>query len=89
MVFAAIAGLLLAIVPAHADEHVEMRAALHEMLIARNHLQVAGHDYGGHRRAALDHVNQALAEIREALKAGKPDAPRNGPATPKSPPDDD
>jgi hypothetical protein len=54
-----------------ADENAPLRAAQEELKIARGHLQDAGREYGGHRRSALEHVNQALVEIRLALRGVK------------------
>ena len=65
---AAAALLVLVALPAHAGGDHEMLAAEQEMKIARGHLQAAGTDYGGHRRAAMDHLDDALREIREAIK---------------------
>jgi len=44
--------------------------------LARKYLQAAGRDYEGHRRLALDHLNLALKEIRDALEGAK--APAGG-----------
>ena len=84
VVLALAVGCLLIASRAPADEHAEMRAAMQEMLIARSHLQAASHDYAGHRRTAIDHLNQAIGEVREGLKALKSTSP-----APKPPPPDD
>ena len=65
---AAAALLVLVALPAYAGADHELLAAEQEMKIARGHLQAAGTDYGGHRRAAMDHLDDALREIREAIK---------------------
>lgn len=62
---------LLAAAPARGDEHLEIRAAQQDLKLARKYLQAAGRDYEGHRRLALDEVNLALREIREALDETK------------------
>ncbi len=59
--------LLVATVAWAGSDH-EMLAAEQELKIARDHLQAAGTDYGGHRRAAMEHLDEALREIREGVK---------------------
>jgi len=68
VVRSAAALLVLVALPVHAAGDHEMLAAEQEMKIARGHLQAAGTDYGGHRRAAMDHLDDTLREIREAIK---------------------
>jgi len=60
--------LLLVALPAYAGADHEILAAEQELKIARGHLQAAGTDYGGHRHAAMDHLDDALREIREAIQ---------------------
>src|SRR5690349_7458716 len=60
--------LLVAALPARAAGEHEILAAEQELKIARGHLQSAGSDFGGHRRAAMEHVDDALREVREAIK---------------------
>jgi hypothetical protein len=60
--------LLLLVSPAHAIGDHELLAAQQELKIARDHLQAAGPDYAGHRRAAIEAVDQALREIRQGLE---------------------
>jgi hypothetical protein len=93
---AAAALLVLVALPAYAAGDHEMLAAEQEMKIARGHLQAAGTDYGGHRRAAMDHLDDALREIREAIQfsrgGGKPSGEHGAkhPAPhPGTEPDDD
>jgi hypothetical protein len=50
-----------------AQEHPDMTAAQHDLESAKSHLQAAGHDYGGHRKAALEAVDRALRDVREGL----------------------
>jgi len=68
---AAAALLVLVALPAYADGEHEILAAEQELKIARGHLQAAGTDYGGHRRAAMGHVDEALREVREAIKVSR------------------
>jgi hypothetical protein len=46
-----------------------LRAADRTLRIARRHLRAAPHDYQGHRRAAVEAVTAARAEIRRAWEA--------------------
>jgi hypothetical protein len=61
------AALAKPAVPA-AEEHPEMQAALRSLQDARKHLEKAGHDFGGHRQAALNHVDAAIEEMHAAFK---------------------
>jgi len=63
-----LAAVFLASVAYAADDHPEMDAAQNDLQSARSHLQAAAHDYAGHRKAAIEHVNKALAEIQQGLK---------------------
>ena len=56
---------------ARADENAPLWAAEQELKIARDHLAEAGHEYGGHRAAALEAVNKALQEIHDAIDVAK------------------
>jgi hypothetical protein len=53
-----------------AGDH-EMLAAEQELKVAKDHLQAAGPDYAGHRRAALDAVDRALHEIHEGIQLSR------------------
>jgi hypothetical protein len=66
---AAAAFLFAAAVAVAADQHPQMHAAQRDLEAARAALQAGSHDYEGHRRAALEHVNKALQEIQEGLAA--------------------
>lgn len=46
-----------------------LRAADRSLRIARYHLRSAPHDYQGHRRAAVEHISAARAELRRAAEA--------------------
>jgi len=58
---------LLAVPVVRAEEHPDMDAARQSLEAARDHLKAAGHEYGGHRKTALERVNQALEQIRLGL----------------------
>lgn len=54
---------------AAADEpHPELRAAMANLREAREHLDHAAHDFGGHRVAAIKAVDAAIHEVDEAMK---------------------
>lgn len=53
------------------EEHPHIEAAIKALETAKQHLQTATHDFDGHRAKALDHVNAALEECRDALKVDK------------------
>jgi len=58
---------LLAVRAVRAEEHPDMVAAQQALESARQHLKAAGHEYGGHRAKAIEHLNQALEQIRLGL----------------------
>jgi uncharacterized membrane protein YccC len=66
--FGIIVVVLLAVGTAGAEEDAEMRAAQRELKQARAHLQQADRDYQGHRRQAVEHLDEALREVRAALE---------------------
>jgi Ni/Co efflux regulator RcnB len=55
----------------HKEKHPEIEAAVHHLREAKNSLEHANHDFGGHRAKAIEHVNQALAECEQALSFDK------------------
>ena len=74
-----------------AGDH-ELLAAQMELKIARDHLQAAGTEYAGHRRAAMNHIDEALKEIRQALdvaKGGTSPRPHRQVGEPTAPSGDD
>ncbi|MBV9479385.1 MAG: hypothetical protein JO249_01355 [Acidobacteria bacterium] len=48
------------------DVPAEMQRAHQALENAKNELQNAGNEWGGHRVKAISHVDAALAEIRQA-----------------------
>ncbi|MGC2333958.1 MAG: hypothetical protein WA581_21080 [Candidatus Acidiferrales bacterium] len=61
--------------PAHAaapapaaEPHPEIRDAIAALQNARNHLDHAAHDFGGHRVDAIQAIDQAIAQLRICLK---------------------
>jgi len=55
----------------HKEAHPEIHAAMEHLREAKNNLEHANHDFGGHRVKAIEHVNQALAECEQALNFDK------------------
>ena len=53
--------------PQH-DVPAEVESAKRALEGARNDLQHAGGNWGGHRAAAVNHINEALKELAEAEK---------------------
>lgn len=45
-----------------------MRAALNALRTARNELQIASSNKGGHRAKAIDLVNRAIAEVQKGIE---------------------
>ena len=53
------------------ERHPEIRHALMALEKAKQHLQVANHDFGGHRVEALAACDQAIAQLKLALQYDK------------------
>jgi hypothetical protein len=53
------------------EKHPEIQAAIRHLQQAKNNLEHANHDFGGHRVKAIEHVNQALEELNQALNYDK------------------
>jgi hypothetical protein len=51
-----------------AEDQPHMRAALESLRQAKEHLQQASHDKGGHREAALKNVDAAIKHVEEGMK---------------------
>jgi hypothetical protein len=56
---------------AEKEGHPEIEAAMMHLREGRKNLELAKHDFAGHRAAALKHVNEALEECRLALESDK------------------
>jgi hypothetical protein len=50
----------------HMDVPAEMISAQRALQTARNELNNAGRDWGGHRVAAIKHIDEALEEVKAA-----------------------
>ena len=53
------------------EAHPHIRASLHELQEARRELETAAHDFGGHRKEAIEAVDNAIKQLREALEYDK------------------
>ena len=53
------------------ERHPEIRSAMKNLEQSKRNLQKADRDFGGHRMKAVQLVDQALGECREALKFDK------------------
>ena len=53
------------------EKHPEMRAALKALQNAKNRLEHAAHDYKGHRVKAIEHTNEAIREVEEAIASDR------------------
>lgn len=53
------------------EQHPEIAAAMMHLKEAKQSLEHAAHDFGGHRVSALKHINEALEECRQALEFDK------------------
>ena len=53
------------------EQHPHIRAALRELRDAKQELQTAAHDFGGHRKEALEAVDNAIRQVDQALQYDK------------------
>ena len=53
------------------EAHPHIRAALQELRGARQELETAAHDFGGHRKEALESVDNAIKQLQLALQYDK------------------
>jgi len=53
------------------ERHPEIRRALRNLQQAKENLQRAAHDLGGHREQALDLVQRAIDQCQQALQSDK------------------
>ena len=51
-----------------AEQHPHIRAAIRELQEAKHELQIAAHDFGGHRKEALESVDTAIRQLQQALE---------------------
>ncbi|WP_040550913.1 hypothetical protein [Pedosphaera parvula] len=55
----------------HNERHPAIHAAIRNLEEAKHDLERADHDFGGHRKAALEACDNAIAQLREALNYDK------------------
>ena len=53
------------------EKHPHIRAAIHELEEAKRELQRADHDFGGHRVEAIESIDNAIKQLRQALQFDK------------------
>ena len=53
---------------ARAEDQPHMQAALNALQQARQELQAATHDKGGHREKALKQVDAAISEVKQGVR---------------------
>jgi hypothetical protein len=53
--------------PAFADDQPKMKEALESLEHAKQQLQQAEHDKGGHRAEAIKHIDQAIAQVKAGM----------------------
>jgi hypothetical protein len=53
---------------AQSEPQPRMQAALVALTTAKNNLEKASHDKGGHRVAALKYVNNAIDEVKKGIE---------------------
>lgn len=56
---------------APAERHPEIRDALGALRRAKEHMEHAAHDFGGHRVEAIEATNQAIKQLEICLKFDK------------------
>ena len=55
----------------HREGHPEMQRALRALGNAKKALEAAGHDFHGHRTKAVQHVEEAMKEVRDGIASDK------------------
>jgi hypothetical protein len=53
------------------ERHPHIRAAIRELREAKNELENAAHDFGGHRVQAIKDIDQTVKQLEKALKFDK------------------
>jgi hypothetical protein len=54
-----------------AEQHPHIRAAIRELREARHELETAAHDFGGHRKEAIEAIDNAIKQLDQALQYDK------------------
>ncbi len=55
----------------HPEHHPRISIAIRALEGAKADLQAAPHDFGGHRAAAVEECDKAIAQLKEALQYDK------------------
>jgi hypothetical protein len=55
----------------HHERHPELHKAMKELRDAKDHLEKAAHDFGGHRVKAIEAINHAIEEVHDAMEFDK------------------
>jgi hypothetical protein len=55
----------------HHERHPAIHRAIKELEAAKFYMEHAAHDFGGHRVAAVKECDEAIKQLREALKYDK------------------
>jgi hypothetical protein len=50
------------------ERHPRIHAAIQELKEARKDLKDADHDFGGHRKAAIESIDHSIEQLEKALK---------------------
>jgi hypothetical protein len=53
------------------EPHPEIREAIASLRMAKNHLEHAAHDFGGHRVEAIKAIDESLHQLQDCLKYDK------------------
>jgi hypothetical protein len=53
------------------EPHPEIREAMESLRRAKDHLEHAAHDFGGHRVEAIKAIDESLHQLQECLKYDK------------------
>jgi hypothetical protein len=53
------------------EPHPEIREAIASLRMAKNHLEHAAHDFGGHRVEAIKATEEAIHQLQDCLKFDK------------------
>ncbi|MHB2017924.1 MAG: hypothetical protein ACYCW6_13320 [Candidatus Xenobia bacterium] len=69
LALAFVLGMSLMFGIAHAERHPEIHRAIMHLNEAKKNLQLGAHDFGGHRAAAQNLCDQAIAQCQQALAA--------------------
>ena len=58
----------VAVKPVHHEHHPEIHKAMRKLRGAKQDLEQAAQDYGGHKAKAIEAIDLALAELQAALR---------------------